>query len=81
MELDADIIYNYRPHYLCFCLGLCMKWSIHRHVCILFSLEQLITILCFHLIIREVQISLPVPLPLPLPLRGHYQSDAFDIPD
>ena len=29
----------YNRHYLCFWLGLCKNWSVHRHVCIVFSLE------------------------------------------
>jgi hypothetical protein len=28
-----------RPHYLCFCLGLCKKWSVHRHVCTVFFVQ------------------------------------------
>jgi hypothetical protein len=36
-ELDADL--HNSPH-LCLCLGLCKKWSVHRHVCVVFSPEQ-----------------------------------------
>jgi hypothetical protein len=38
----------FEPHHLCFCLGLCTKWSVHRHVCIVFSLEQPIAMFSFN---------------------------------
>jgi hypothetical protein len=41
-------IYSNKPLYLCFCLGLCKKWSVHRHVCIVFSPEQPIAMFSFN---------------------------------
>ena len=55
-KLNADIIDL--SLYLCFYLGLCKKWSVHRHVCIVFSPEQPIAKFSFnHCVILCLQIT------------------------
>jgi hypothetical protein len=43
--------YCNRPHYICFCPGLCKKWSVHRHVCVAFFAQPTIAVCWFNLII------------------------------